>query len=47
MSQYIIDMNDVGTNKNDIASCLYLYLKEGIMISQVLCVSVYNIHFFD
>ena len=47
MSQYIIDMNNVGTNKNDIASYLYSYLKEDILIAQLLFVSVYNTSFFD
>ena len=47
VSQYIIDMNNVGTNKNDIASYLYSYLNEDVLYAQILFVHGYITIFFD
>ena len=47
MATYIIQMNNVGTNKNDIASYLYSYLKEDVLYSHLLFVNGFITGFFD
>ena len=47
VSQNIIKMNNVGTNKNDIASYIYSYLKEDVLFAQVLFVHGFYTGFFD
>ena len=47
IAKYIIDMHNVGTNKNDIASYLYSYLKEDMLYAQLLFVNGYITGFFD
>ena len=41
IARYIIGMHNAGTNKNDIASYLYSYLKEDVLYAQLLFVNGY------
>ena len=47
VSQYIVNINNVGSNKNDIASYLFSYLKEDVLFAQVLFVHGFYTGFFD
>ena len=47
MTRKISDMNNVGTNKNDISSYLYSYLKEDVIYAQLLFVHGYITGYFD
>ena len=47
MTTYIIQMNNVGTNKNNISSYLYSYLKQDVMYAQLLFVNGFITGFFD
>ena len=47
VSQYIIDLNNVGTNKNDIASYLFSYLKEDMLYAQILFVDGYITEYYN
>ena len=47
VTQYITDLNNVGTNKNDIVSYLFSYPKEDMLFAQILFVVVYIKDFYD
>ena len=47
VSQYIIDLKNVGTNKNDIASYLFSYLKEDMLYAQILFVDGYITEYYN
>ena len=40
-------MNNVGTNKNNVASYLFSYLKEDMLYAQILFVNAYISDFYD
>ena len=44
--EYIINMNNVGMNKNDISSYLYSHLKEDVLCAQLLFVHSFYLRFF-
>ena len=46
VSLYIIDLNNVGTNKNDIASYLYSYLNKDMLYAQILFVNAYIVKYY-
>ena len=47
MATYIIQMSNVGMNKNNIASYLYSYLKQDVLYSQLLFVNGFITGFFN
>ena len=47
VSQYIIDMNNVGISKNDIFSYLYSYLNKDMLYAQILFINIYIIDFYN
>ena len=47
MCQYICDLNNVGKVKNDIASYLYSYLNEDMIMSYLYIVCALGEDFFD
>jgi len=46
IARYIIGMHNIGTNENDIASYLYLYLKDDVLYTQLLIVNGYITVFY-
>ena len=47
MAAYVIQMSNVGMNKNNIASYLYSYLKQDVLYSQLLFVNGFITGFFN